>query len=115
MKKLAQLTVVLPIILIIAYIGLFFFINLQEYADIYSVLQKIDNLLVLSMLLGYAAGGSEIWNETAIKSFWTVVILNIVTEINLPNYYEIYKSIISLFLLTMIIVNIPPIKREFTL
>lgn len=114
MRKIIQITQVVPIILITSYVGFFFFTDFQLYADLhYRYLESTDNILVVLSLLAFAVGGYKSWNKLAIRSFWTMTLLNIITELNIDNYYSTYSLIVQFFLLTLILTQIP-IKQKWT-
>lgn len=108
MEKLILYLQVIPIILITSYVGFYFFINYQIYADLhYQYLQPLDNVFVLVSLIIFIFGGYKIWSKLTIKSFLTVLLLNIITEVRIENYYQIYSLIVQLFLITVLITQLP--------
>lgn len=108
MRKIIQYTQVIPIILITVYIGFFFFKDFQIYANLhYNYLELTDNILVTISLITFIVEGYKNWSKIAIKSFWTVLLLNIITEIQIENYYQTYSLIVQLFLITIILTQIP--------
>lgn len=100
MRKLILYTEALPNILIAFYIGFFFLIGYQSYSNWYEVMEILDNTLVLTAITMYLMGGYKHWNLPTKKSFWTVIILNIINILPISNYYEIYSLIVQLFIIT---------------
>jgi len=108
MRKIIQYTQVIPIILIAVYIGFFFFKDFQIYANLhYNYLELTDNILVSISLIAFIVGGYKSWNKVAIRSFLSVALLNIITEFNIENYYQTYSFIVQLFIITLILTQIP--------
>lgn len=108
MKKIIQYTQVVPIILITFYVGFYFFIDFQVYANLhYNYLEPIDNIFVIISLIVFSLGGYKSWNKIAIKSFWTIMLLNLINIIPIENYYLTYSLIVQLFLITIILTQIP--------
>jgi len=105
---------VVPIILITSYVGFYFFTDFQLYADLhYKYLELTDNILVIVSLLTFALGGYKFWSKIAIRSFGTVILLNLLNEIYVENYYQTYALIVQIFLLTIILTQIP-IKQKWS-
>jgi len=99
----------IPIVLIWMYIIMYFFIDLQIYADLYfNWLAFIDTFLLTSAILYYFTDGKQ-WSFTAKRSLFTVILLNILTESVLgrdeyaENYYKIYTIIIYVYLLQLLV------------
>ena len=108
MKKIIQYLQAIPIILIASYIGFYFFIDFQVYADLhYSYLEITDNILVIISLITFTIGGYKSWSKIAIRSFVTIVLLNIITEFHIENYYQTYSLIVQLFIITLLLTQIP--------
>lgn len=112
MQKIIQITQVIPIFLITAYFGFYFCIDSQEYADIHQQLSIIDNILVGTSLLAFSLGGYKLWNKTSLRSFSAIIILNIITELEIQNYYNVYSMVIQLFLITIILATTPKFRWE---
>lgn len=111
MKKLVKGMEVLPQFILAGYISLYFKINTEHYAQIYDTVVIADNLLVTCMVGAYLAGGHRSWNWIALKSFTTVIVLNIITELNraleFAGYYDLYLNLLNVFFITLFIFYCP--------
>lgn len=110
MRNLIQIAQAIPIFLVTAYFGFYFCINLQEYADIHEILSNIDNILVTISLLTFSLGGYKLWNKIALRSLSAIILLNIITELEIENYYFVYSLIMQAFLVTIILATTPRFK-----
>ena len=85
---------------------LFFFVDYMWYDEAYEpFIEKIDTVLLLISILGAVKYFKE-WKAHTKLSFITVVLLNILTEISfdveIDNYYIIYRNTIVVFFICMI-------------
>lgn len=104
--KLKSITEIFPITLLGFYMILFFFVDYIWYAKAYETLvEKTDTVLLIISILGAVKYFKE-WKAYTKLSFITVVLLNILTEISfdveINNYYIIYRNTIVIFFICMI-------------
>lgn len=97
----------IPIILIWMYITLLFCTPLQIYAEIYETWISFIDTFLLTLSVLYYFSDRKYWGFIAKKSLLTVISLNILTELDrrgreIPEYYQYYKIIVSLYLLSLI-------------
>lgn len=103
--RLSKISQWFPITLLAFYILLLTLIDTELYASVYStIVTRVDTALMCFTIIG-AALFIKKWRLLAIVSFVTVILLNILTELNfritIEYYYEFYILIIALFFITM--------------
>jgi len=85
--------------------SLFFIVETDIYYRLYDTIGIVDNIMVSISILGFLLGGYNLWNSLKVKSFATVIILNVLTELSykmiMVNYYQIYSILICVFILTI--------------
>ena len=103
MDKVSQL---FPITLLGMYTILYLFIDFQTYYELYNnIVILVDTILFIGSI-GFAIFFIRKWKTLAIVSIITVIVLNVLTELDdrlkLTYYYEIYEGAIIMAFTMMI-------------
>lgn len=106
----------LPIILMGLYIVMFFFTDLQIYADKYDIyVAFLDSFLFTLSILYYFSDGRK-WSFLGKKSLVTALALNVLTEMSfifdMPQYYWFYSVIIFIYFLSLMIESYTTYKNK---